>query len=175
MNTLSLLFKATDCNGMPSFAVTVNNATVYDNVAQHEDITVDVTIPNTATEIVINRYGKTDNNIQLDGSAIIKDQVLELVSISVDGVKLPHWFLWEHVILETQGHKTQSLVMGPNGTWTIEFPSPLISCILDKKINHEAKYNQDYIYPWSYKLGPDSVAEVSRNINTALNIVNSKL
>ena len=98
-----------------------------------------------------------------------KDELVTLIGVTVDGTQIPEWpirqtssFQFAQQILEG------CLEWQPPGTWSWKFQQPIITWILDQKIAHESKYNQDYKYPWSYKLGPDSVETIGSKLQTAI-------
>jgi hypothetical protein len=123
--------------------------------------------------IKIERYGKTFGNTQVDEQGkIIQDQILEIIDIKIDNISIPKFLIYQNTRFEfdKQSH-VGSCYFGPNGVWTFDFETPLIEYILDQKIIHEAKFNQDYLLPWSYKLGPDSVNSIAAEINSAIDRV----
>jgi hypothetical protein len=177
VNVLSILLKSTECNGWPKLKVRVNGCLVHDVHIDQEFTNIDVCLDTSPGEanLVIERYGKGNDNIQLDGDVIIKDQLVEITRIAIDGVQLPQWFLWNNIFLKIDDKETNSLVAGPNGIWTLKLQTPVISFVLEDKILHEAKYSQDYLYPWSYKLGPNSATQLVNDLQLALDLVNKKL
>jgi len=94
---------------------------------------------------------------------------INLDDITVDGTSLPSWFFHEHGVFSfaNQNH-AGSREWHPSGTWHITLQSPLVTWILDQKILHESRYNQDYLFPWSYKLGPDSVSDLGQKIDDTI-------
>lgn len=93
----------------------------------------------------------------------------DLISISIDDIDLPFFLLNENsnFVFSEQSH-AGSRHWEPPGTWVFEFETPILTWILDCKILHESKYNKDYLYPWSYKLGPDSVQELGEQMDEIL-------
>ena len=167
MNLFKFFFKATECNGWPKIKILVNGVEREDMIIERSLAIVLSVDSNSTQTIEIVRYGKAQNNTLLRGSEIVKDQLLELESISVDDVKLPDWYIHEHV--------SNSHIIGSNVTWKFTVEQPIVTYILDQKINHEAKYNSDYLYPWSHKLGPNSVKELTDDFSKAIDVINSKL
>lgn len=97
------------------------------------------------------------------------DQLVTLLGVTVDGTQIPEWLIRQ----TSSFHFAQQILEGclewqPPGTWSWNFQQPIITWILDQKIAHESKYNQDYKYPWSYKLGPDSVETIGSKLQTAI-------
>lgn len=160
MNTLTLFFRATGCNGQPMARISLNEKVLHDNVFAEGTTQVQIPIPTSIGNCVLSveRYGKQRNNMIVDNGNIVQDQILEIVDIQVDGVCVPEFYLSDKCAFafNDQTH-TGSRYFGPNGVWTLEFSTPLITHLLDAKILHESKYSQDYEYPWSYKLGPTTV------------------
>jgi hypothetical protein len=165
-NKLTINFKSTECNGFPSIKILHNNNLLIDYTLESYECSYTITIDLSPAHhtIIVERYNKTENN---------PDQILEITNITVDGITIPEFLLLTNSKFEfdDQVHYG-SKYFSPNGIWSFNFNSPVITYILDQKILHEAKYNQDYQYPWSYKLGPDSVAQISANIDLALEQVN---
>jgi len=102
--------------------------------------------------------------------------VVNLDDITVDGISLPPWFLQEHGFFTFSDVTHQgSREWHPSGSWHLIFRSPMLTWILDQKILHESRYNQDYLFPWSYKFGPDTVTELGKKINGTIQKVNEIL
>lgn len=170
-NKLTLSFCATECNGFPSIKIVLDDTTVLDYTFVSQDfqftVTIDQLLKNQILKVI--RYNKTDKNTKVDSSGkIVSDQLVEITDIQVDNIVIPNYLLNKQSRFEfdDQTH-IGSRFFSPNGVWTFEFITPMITYILDQKIIHEAQYNQDYQYPWSYKLGPDSVTTISKNIKLA--------
>ena len=169
INKIKIHFRASDFNGYPNLRIWLDDQILVDYTCCDDHWTyefeLDQHIANRCLQV--ERYGKTDQNYSAD-----KDQILELVSIQVDGVVVPSYILDKHsqFTFDDQIH-LGSRYFGPNGTWTWTFATPLITHVLDQKITHEAQYSQDYQYPWSYKLGPDSVNNLLSSIGLAMDRV----
>ena len=161
-NYITLHFKGTNDNGFPSVKISYDNKLLVDYTLESEEFSYSIPIgPLDGSHIVsVERYNKTEKNI---------NQILEITEVKVDNITIPDFFLMSHSVFKFNNETHQgSRYFGPNGIWSLTFYSPLITYILDQKILHESKYNQDYIYPWSYKLGPDSVTQISKNIKFAI-------
>ncbi len=160
-NKLTIFFRATDCKGFPSIKVLLDNKVLLDYTLANEIFQFDIELTQDVKprQLQVERYGKTDLN---------KSQVLEIVRLEVDDIPIPTFLLSKQSKFEfnNQTH-IGTQYFDPNGLWTFDFCSPIITYILDLKILHEAQYSQDYLYPWSYKLGPDSVRSISSNIAQA--------
>ena len=171
-NTLTFSCRATDYNGYPTIKLLLDHVELPDYVIDSDLFTVSVNIDSTPKSriLVIERYGKTDQNVSVDASGnILHDQYLEILAVRVDNVPVPEFILHSNTRFEfnDQCH-VGSKFFGPNGTWTFEFETPMIQYVLDQKILHEAKFNNDYIYAWSYKLGPDSVNKLTTEIDLVI-------
>lgn len=165
-NKLILFFKATYAAGYPSLRILFNNKLLLECTLSSE--TFEYELPVGADKLnnllIVERYNKLENN---------EGQILEITKITVDNIDVPEFLLLENSVFKfnDQVHNGSRYFV-PNGTWSFTFDSPLLTYILDQKIIHESKYNQDYLYPWSYKLGPDSVEQISLNIERAICHVN---
>lgn len=169
-NILSLSFAATECNGWPQIRVRLNNKIIEDCCVNNKlDISVAVETPTKDYTLCIERYGKTETNFVFENDKIVKDQIVELTSIKVDGITIPNFIISEHTEFrfDDQLHKG-SCYFSPNGVWKFKFQAPVVTWLLDQKILHESKYNTDYQYDWSYKLGPNSVSTLSNQFEDAL-------
>jgi hypothetical protein len=168
-NQVIIHFRASDFNGYPNLRIWLDGQILVDHSCCNDHWTYEFELDqNIATRCLqIERYGKTNQNYSAD-----QDQVLELVSIQIDGIVVPSYILDKHSQFEFDDQiHLGSRYFGPNGTWTWNFATPVITYILDQKINHEAQYNQDYQYPWAYKLGPNSVNTILSNIEQAMSRV----
>ena len=116
--------------------------------------------------LTVERYNKQYHNMVLQQDQIIKDQILEITNLLVDDVAIPLNMIDPHCSFAWDDHvHAGSRYFGPNGTWTYKFSTPIITHILDLRIAHESQYNQDYVYPWSNRLGPTSVQEIVDTID----------
>ena len=160
MNTITLYFRATGCNGQPMAKISLNGTVLHDIVFTEGETQLQVPVANDAGHCVlaVERYGKQRNNMVMHNGNIVQDQILEITQVQVDNVAIPEFYLSSHCafMFNDQTH-TGSRYFGPNGVWSLEFATPLITHLLDAKILHESNYSQDYQYPWSYRLGPDTV------------------
>lgn len=173
-NVLSLSLTSTYCNGWPQVRVFLNNTLIKDCVVNNElvvPITVDKLVKNYTLQI--QRYGKTDQNFVFEDNKIVKDQVVELTSLAVDGVKIPSYVInnCSKFCFDNQTH-LGSCYFSPNGQWEFEFQAPVVTWLLDQKILHESLYSDDYKFDWSYKLGPTSVDVLSSKYKEALDKIN---
>jgi len=148
----------------PKISIIVDDQNIRNHQFSKENEKLSLKFPEGSgnRKLSIHRYGKTDLDMLVDrNGTIIKDQILEIKSIKINGTGIPDYIFQHHSRFEFEDQKhSGSMYFGPNGVWTFEFCEPLITWILDEKINHEAKYNQDYIYAWAYKLGPHSVDKI---------------
>jgi len=129
------------------------------------DITATIDIDRTISTHLIKIDKKTDDH-----------NVIRLQAIFVNGIALPQWLLHDQGVFSWHNNQHKgSMIWYPAGTWQFCFDTPLLTWILDQKILHETKYNQDYLYPWSYKLGPDSVSRIGGKIDRILEKINLTL
>jgi len=151
MQFLKLHFLATECNGWPKLRFFID-------LDQIEDIFFDsdtsmVSIPldllDGSHTLSIELYDKKPNNTIVDQkNNILQDQIVELVDMYVDNIKLPDYFKYFGVYYYHDIPHPQSLVWGINGVWKWEFNSPIWTWLLDKKIEQSIKYSDD---PKKYK------------------------
>jgi hypothetical protein len=131
----------------------------------NESLQVLCPVDNQTHILTVERYNKQRHNMILDGQTIVQDQTLQITDLLIDNIPLPGYILDKHskfCWLDNE-HKG-SRYFGPNGTWTFDFGTPFISWVLDEKIKHESQYSNDFQYPWSNRLGPDSVDQLLTTI-----------
>lgn len=165
-NTVKILFRATSYNGWPQIRICLDELDLADHCFDSESwsFEFDLDVAPKQRILQIQRYGKTANMWSQE-----QDQTVEIIDIQVDGIQIPAYVLDRNSSFQfdNQTH-IGSRYFGPNGIWTWTLATPLITHVLDQKITHEAQYSQDYQYPWSYKLGPNSVNNLLSNIDLAM-------
>ena len=162
MSTITFKFHAHECNGWPKARIRVADQVVADfHIEQtYADIGIEFAA---GGPITVERYGKEPWM-----QTATQDQMLEIIDVLVDGVPIPRNILTDLCKFEWHGSTDAgSLLFGPNGTWTLDVHAPILTYLLDYKIVKESKYNQDYLYPWSYRLGPESVEQLHKLIDAA--------
>jgi hypothetical protein len=165
-NTVKINFRASNHNGFPSFKIKLDGQVLIDQTLDDSNWHYEFALPtcDRSLELQIERYGKTSENYSPE-----HDQILEITSIEIDGILVPNYVLDKHSQFEFDGQiHIGSRYFGPNGLWTWTFSTPILTYILDEKITHEAQYNQDYEFPWAYKLGPNSVNTILSKIQQAM-------
>jgi hypothetical protein len=174
MNQLSFHFKTTEVNGWPKIKITVDNVVIKEHCFTKEKEIVDVSLTMTDGPHVLEiiRYGKTPENLIFDAVAnqIIKDQVIELTSMSIDGVYLPNFFLYKGVWHWEDNHEPSSLFWGPNGTWTWNFETPIIAWAISANRQHQdshldllSPYKDDLTLSYKYL---DQLEKAISELNT---------
>jgi hypothetical protein len=161
-NLLQIRFKAIECNGWPKIQVKLNGCPLHCHEFTDSSYTLAFDLPvETQTNVLtIERYGKTFENQTADS-----DQILEIVEFRFDDVVIPTHLIVPCCKFEYNDQTDWgSLYFGPNGIWTLNFSTPFVTWLLDQNILHEAKYSENYKYPWSYQLGPNSVNEIIADI-----------
>lgn len=162
-NQLTLTLQGNNVNGFPSVRLSLDDILVLDTTLTQEEFSFQIPVSNTESShrLKLERYGK-----QYFNTTDYEDQILEISSIKIDEVELPDFIIHKHSKFEflDQCHYG-STYFGPNGSWTFDFGSPIITWVLDCKIMHESQYSQDYQYPWSYKLGPNSVVNLTEKLS----------
>lgn len=177
INNISLVLKSTNVNGWPKIKINVDNDVIFDDQiieSQLVNFYVLATTQSHSHVVTIERYGKTEENCVIDlNNNVVSDQYVELAEVKVDGIVIPDMYIRNNSKFEfNQLTYEGSTTWMPNGIWSWTFKSPIITHILDWKIYHEAKYTDDYKYPWSYKLGPDTVDDRLKKIDQVLAHIN---
>jgi len=147
-NVLKLTFLATEYNGWPKIRICIDNDILQEYDFDQNTGTVDLELDLLDGEhtLEIERYGKTNNNINYIDGQVLADQTVELVDIFVDNVKLPEIyklqgsFHYDNQILQS------TLLWGPNGKYIWRFQTPIIKWLIDKK-NSTQEAIQDIITP----------------------------
>lgn len=144
MNHIKFTFKLTECNGWPKIRVLVDNDLYEDRqfTSEFDNITVPIEVLDGDHNLSIELYGKIINNTIVDKQGnILKDQLVELLDIYVDDIKLPEWFTYLGTYVANNTTYPQAKVWGGNGVWNWSFSTPLIIWILDKKVEDEERHN----------------------------------
>lgn len=171
-NILSITFKSSYCNGFPFIKIKLNDVLLCDFQIDNEDYYKDILLENNSSIIEVERYNKTNNNIIIENNKVIKDQILEIVDIKIDGIKLPDFIIYEHSVFNFMDQEhTGSTYFAPNGIWKFKFKSPIITWVLDQKIKHEAKYSDYHKLDFSYKIDPEKIASRLDDFENYLNMI----
>jgi len=178
MNILTIKFRCIDCNGLPYARIMLDQKLLHDHAFTTLEESLQILCPtdNQPHTLTVERHNKQQHNMILDGQTIIQDQILQITDLLIDNISVPSYILDNHsrfCWLDNE-HKG-SRYFGPNGVWTFDFATPFISWVLDEKIKHESHYNNDFQYPWSNSLGPDSVDRILTTISQVENKVHEVL
>lgn len=145
MNKIELIFKATECNGWPKlkFLLDLDLIEDYTFTAGEAKISIPIDLVNGKHTLFVEFYGKTNKNTKVDnGNNILQDQTVELVDMYVDDILLPNFYKWLGVYEFDNQSYPQALKWGCNGIWSWGMEVPLISWLLEKKIEQGEKYNK---------------------------------
>jgi len=172
-NLIKVFLKCTNVNGWPFIKIKTTDSDFKSITINQEFVNFSVPITRLPSKnvIIVERYGKTESNQLPD-----VDQTVEILSVTVDNIAIPDFILAQFSRFEfaNQCH-TGSRFFGPNGIWTFDFDTPIITWILDQQIIHESQYHQDYVYPWSYKFGPNTVDALNSQLLSVTNKVKKLL
>lgn len=167
MNKLTLHFRCTDCNGFPQAKIILDNELICDHnfLCDQETIVLNIDTSPGDHCLIVERHSKKNDNFIFVNGKIIKDQILEIIKLSVDNIAIPMHIVDSNCKFSYHDRvDVGSRYFGPNGIWSFTFSTPLIQHILDLRIVHESKYNQDYQFPWSYKHGPTTAQKIITTI-----------
>ena len=162
-NNLTLICDSVEYNGYPHANIKINDSIVYSGIVDDCKNKFDIPIPSGAGmhTLSIQRYGKTEKNISSDC-----EQILKVNGILIDGVAVP-----KHILVDNSKFEFNHIVnhgsldFYPNGTWIFCFQTPFITWCMDQKISHDAKFNNNYLLPWSYQLGPNQADQLIYDID----------
>ena len=144
MNLLTLKFKATECNGWPKIRVLIDLDIIEscEFISDYAEVTVPIDLYDGLHSLTVELYGKTQANTKVDRQDnIIADQSVQLVDMLVDGISLPDIYKWRGVYKFNDQEHPQALTWCCNGVWQWDFNVPLITWLLDVKIEISEKYN----------------------------------
>jgi hypothetical protein len=168
-NVFKFKFKATFCNGWPSLRFCVDNDVLQEFYFEHEYATVEIVVDlfdgNHILEI--ERFGKTNNNFIFENNNIIQDQTVELLDMYIGNIQLPLSFKHQgHFCFDGQ-NIPGGLLWGPNGSYFLEFKTPLVSWVISEKL--EKLDAIDSFVPNKYNLD-----QLSKNLIEFNNVLGKK-
>jgi hypothetical protein len=144
MDSIKLEFKVTECNGWPTVNFLIDDDLYHDYhfSQEHEIVELPVDLLNGTHQLDIEIYGKRPINTQVDSNGnIVKDQIIELVNIYFNDIKLPEYYMYIGVYKFNGQEYKQALMWGCNGVWSWQFGSPILTWAMDFKLAHRAKYD----------------------------------
>jgi hypothetical protein len=144
MNTLSLIFTASFCNGWPKIKVYLDEDLYQDyefiKYAEIVDIPLDLLDGNHVLKIEL--YNKTNQNTKIEDGVITQDQLVTLENIKVDGVTIPKELLYKGRYVFNDVEPQQGLTWGINGYWSWNFQTPIIDwIIIQKNLNEDTQFD----------------------------------
>jgi hypothetical protein len=144
MNTLKFTFSVTECNGWPKLKFFIDDDLIedFEFTSESGGVSIPLDVMDGHHKLSIEIYGKTHSNTICDSDGnIIQDQLVEMTGMYIDDIKLPAVYMWMGVYHFNGIESPQSLIWGCNGLWVWDMEVPLISWILDKKIENHEKYS----------------------------------
>lgn len=138
MNFIKLEFNATECNGWPKINVLLDN-----DLYQEYQFTNDTAIIQLPVDLLdgehtlaVELVGKNVNNTMVDSTGtIVGDQLVELLAMYVDNVRLTDFFRYNGIYTTNTGQVLlRATKWGFNGVWELKFKTPLITWVLDEQI-----------------------------------------
>jgi hypothetical protein len=162
-NSLTLICDTVECDGYPHANIKINDSIVYSGVIDNCKNKFDISIPSGAGKhtLSIHRYGKTEKNITSHG-----EQILKINSILIDGIAVPKYIIVDNSKFDFNNMTNHGcLDFYPNGTWIFDFQTPFITWCVNQKIANDAKFNNNYLLPWSYQLGPNQADQLIHDID----------
>lgn len=147
MHTIKFDFKVSECNGWPTIVFLVDDDTLLEHQFTQEQETIELPIDVLDGEhlLEIERINVTRDNTQIDQTGhIIKDQLVELLNIYIDNVRLPEFFKYRGTYTLNGQSYPQGLTWGGNGIWSWDFETPIIDWAIDTKIEHANSFKGDH-------------------------------
>ena len=142
MNKLAIAFTATEYNGWPSLRFCIDND-IQQEVEFTEStllVTLDLDLLDGLHVLEIERYGKTDANVNFVNNKILADQTVTLVDFYIDDVQLPNIFKYQGTFFYNNCKIPSGLLWGPNGKFIWHFETPILDWAIHqrkKNTNHE--------------------------------------
>lgn len=120
----------------PGARVYINNILIFGSLIA-KPVTVSWTgeLDDGENTISIEMYNKKDGDTVLDGDTIVNDVLLNIDSISLDGIELDSllWSKSRYIPTETDAptEVTDCVNLGWNGVWQLTFDSPIYIWLLE--------------------------------------------
>lgn len=145
---LTLHFRATECNGWPTVRILIDDD-IYHDVGLDQDETfvhVPIRVLDGSHLLKIERYGKNNNNMVFVDGIILEDQIVELLDIYVNDIKLNDTLKYRNALFKYHDQEVNNgFLWGPNGTFEWKFETPLITWLIYSKQQIEDDSNDLYI------------------------------
>lgn len=136
VNVLKLHFKAVEYNGWPSIRI-MFDGDIYEEltITQSEQfVEIPLNLVDGKHLLEIERYGKTDNNVLFVDGQILQDQLVELVDMYIDDIKLNDLYKYKDAVFtHKDGSIPNGYVWGFNGTFSWPFEVPVIDWLIHLK------------------------------------------
>jgi hypothetical protein len=132
LNQLELTFNATESIGWPKLRFFINEDLIEDFQFKTNNATVVIPIDLIDGEYML--------SVELYSKPESSTQYVELTDMCVDGIKLVDFYKWLGVYKFNNQVHPQALRWECNGVWEWKFCIPLLTYLLDKKIENEEKF-----------------------------------
>jgi hypothetical protein len=135
MNKLTIAFTATEYNGWPSLRFCINDDVQQEVVFTESElsVTLDLELFDGSHVLEIERYGKTDANVNFVNNEILADQTVTLVDFYIDNVQLPDTFKYQGTFFYNDCKIPSGLVWGPNGKFIWHFETPILNWVIGQR------------------------------------------
>ena len=143
MDFIKLELTATEYNGWPKCKFYIDSDLIedYTFTTGRAEITLPVDLLDGEHSLIIELYDKTSRNTKFENNQIVQDQLVTLENIYINNIKLPNAIKYFGVYKFNDQTIPQGLTWGCNGQWTWVFETPIVTWVLDKKIEENEKYN----------------------------------
>lgn len=136
LDQLVLEFTATCYNGWPKLKFYIDDDLYEDFTFTESKATVKLplSLVDGEHELVVELYNKTTSNTLVDDNGnIIQDQLVTLDNLYFDNVQLPNFVKYSGIYYFNDQKIPQGLTWGVNGNWKLNFATPLVGWVLEKK------------------------------------------
>ena len=132
---LKFQFSAIECNGWPKLRFIIDDDIHLEHefTSNTESVPLLFDIEHGKHVLQIERYGKKDNNIILDGQTIVRDQIVELQDIFLEDIKLPDYVKYSGSFRYSGRVEPSSMYWGPNGVFELDFETPFVDWIINQQ------------------------------------------
>ena len=135
MDQLTIKFCATEFNGWPLLRFCIDDD-VQQEIAFTESqlsVTLDLDLFDGVHVLEIERYGKTDANVNFADNKILADQTVTLIDFYVDDIQLPEMFKYQGTFMFNDCKIPGGLLWGPNGKFLWHFETPLLDWVIRQR------------------------------------------
>lgn len=140
MNQLKLKFTATECRGWPRLKFYIDDDLYeeYHFIETLGEVVLPIYLENGPHELVIELFGKTQENTVFVDGQFLQDQLVTLDEICIDEIPVPNFIKYSGQYHVGETSRPSALTWGQNGRWVLQFQTPIITWVVDQKHQRNA-------------------------------------